>query len=88
MFVSTAPGQELHYEQKVEINTMDGFYRLNRNLNGDKTISWRPHRYIQNSQLTKIKRVPLKYRTRTLANLRDLDTTDNLKSAKKSKMNL
>jgi len=40
-FVSTAPDQKLHYEEKVRSRTLDGYYKPVKTLSGNEVISWR-----------------------------------------------
>ena len=82
-FVSTAPGQELHYEKKVKIETLDGFYKEQTKLNGEKTFTWKPNQYLKKSQVTETKHIPLKDRTKTMADLRNLDSTRNRESVER-----
>ena len=84
-FVSTAPGQELHYqeEQPLKMEAFDGFYKEGVKLNGDKTLTFQPHS--QNSQVVRKKYIPLKDRTKTVSDIRDLDSTCNRESAERIK---
>lgn len=82
-FVSTAPDQELHYEQKVKIETLDGFYKQQTKLSGEKIWSWKPNQYVEKPQLTEVKYIPLHERTRTLADIQNLDSTRKRESVER-----
>ena len=82
-FVSTAPGGQLHYpeEQPLKIETLDGFYKEGVKLNGEKTLTFKPH--WENSRVVEKKYIPLNQRTKTLADLRNLDSTSIRESAER-----
>lgn len=82
-FTSTSPGQELHYEERINIDSLDGFYKEGTKLNGEKTLTWKPHSSLNKPQVTENRHIPLKERTKTLADLRNLDSTNTRESAEK-----
>lgn len=73
-FVSTAPGTNLYYECKkpLSIPTLDGVIKQGKNLKGDEVIYWKE--LFQKDLGTESKFIPLSERTRTLADLKDLDS--------------
>lgn len=81
IFVSTSPNSDLHYQKDFEVDTMDGRFKQCQNLNGDKSIEWLPNRK-ENSPTSNY--IPLKSRTKTLDDLRQLDSSINRESASKS----
>lgn len=77
-FLSTAPGQELHYEStpkkaNVEVETFEGILKERQKLNGEKPLTWTASKPIKHKH--KSSYIPLKERTRTLSDVKDLDTT-------------
>lgn len=79
-FVSTTPNQELHYQEEVKIETLDGQIRRVNKVKG-KTIEYvrdrGPVKSIKSSY------IPLAQRTRTLADVKTLDSTIDRESAQK-----
>lgn len=77
-FVSTSPNLELHYQEDLEIATLDGKFKEIQKLNGDKNLEWLKNRQ---DRIVKPKYIPLKRRTKTLADVKNLDTTFDKSSA-------
>lgn len=82
-FISTAPGQELHYEDRVKRESLDGFYKEVTKVNGEKTVTWKPHPDLKKPQVTDARQIPLKDRTKTMADIRNLDSTQTRESVEK-----
>lgn len=78
--VSTAPGEHLHYEKKVKIDSLDGFYQEQTKINGQKTLTWKPHS--KPNQISQSEYVKLADRTKTMNDLRELDSSVNRESAR------
>ena len=82
-FISTAPGQDLYYEEKreIEVETLEGVYKESRKVNGEKIVIWKSNRQPKKHIVTESEYIRLKDRTRTLADVRDLDSTVDRESA-------
>jgi len=81
-FVSTSPNSELHYQedvQKFQIETLDGTIKQTQKVNGERSINWVKNREPKN--LNSNKYVPLQTRTRTLDDVKKLDSTVDRESA-------
>lgn len=81
-FVSTSPNSDLHYQedvQKFQIKTLDGSLKQTKRLNGETTIEWVKNR--ESNQCRNPKYIPLEGRTRTLADVKNLDSTVDRESA-------
>lgn len=75
-FVSTSSNQQLHYQEDVEnlsIETLDGKMKQTQKLSGEKNFEWLRNRATKKS--VKSNYIPLDHRTRTLADVRELDST-------------
>lgn len=80
MYVSTKPNAELYYQNDHEFETLDGKWTERTQLNGQQSVQWGPNRKRVSPTSSY---VPLKARTKTLADLNHLDTTDDRKSAQR-----
>ena len=80
-FVSTAPDQQLHYEKKVKIDSLDGFYKEEIKVSGERIFTWKPNS--NNNQISESHYVKLEDRTKTMRDLRDLDSTSNRQAAER-----
>jgi hypothetical protein len=81
IFVSTSPNQDLFYEEKLKMDTLDGFYKKSRTANGGSRITWSPTPHVD--KVAPINHRPLKTRTRTMSDLRNFDSTNNRESVQK-----
>ena len=83
IFVSTAPGTNLYYEstKPLSISTLDGIIKEGQNLKGDRVIYWK--NLGKKNLLTESKFLPLSERTRTLADLKNMDFSNALESTEK-----
>lgn len=84
-YISTSPGSELHYQadvEKLEIKTLDGTIKKTKKLNGDRAIEWVENRKRVEWESEKAKYIPLRYRTRTLADVKRLDSTFDRESTR------
>lgn len=77
-FVSTSPNQQLHYQEEVKIETLDGEIRRVKTLKGEK-ICYMPDRDPKTKNLANY--IPLEQRTKTLADVKNLDSTLDRESA-------
>lgn len=85
VFVSTSPGLTLYYQEdldqqtsKFSVTTLEGYYRKTKNLSGDTTIQWFSNRKKRN---LKPSYIPLKSRTKTLADIINSDSKSERNSA-------
>lgn len=83
-FVSMSPGQELHYQSRAEkknfeIETFEGTIKERRKLNGEKVLTWTTSKPVKQ----KSNYIPWNERTRTLLDVKDLDTYIAKDTAKK-----
>ena len=62
---------------------MEGVFKESRKVNGEKIVTWNPNRKPKNHIVTESKYIPLKDRTRTLADVRDLDATMDRESTER-----
>jgi hypothetical protein len=77
-FVSTSPHQQLHYQEEIKIETLDGEIRRVNTLKGPTIQNMRnrqPEKLIQSDY------IPLNERTRTLDDVKSLDSTLDRQSA-------
>jgi hypothetical protein len=77
-FVSTSPNQQLHYREEIEIETVDGRIRRVNKLKG-KTIEYVKDR--EPAKLIEPAYIPLDQRTKTLDDVKSLDSTLDRESA-------
>lgn len=80
-FISTAPGQSLYYEDRTEIETLDGVVTEGKKVNGEKIVYWKTSP--KKPLVTESDYIPLKDRTKTLADVRDLDSTMDREAAER-----
>ena len=59
------------------------YFKEESKLNGEKTFFYKPHKYSKNHQVSGSKYIPLKDRTKTLADIQDLDSTRNRESVER-----